>query len=81
MYDIAVTLRDPDTGWDHYANEWVVIADDEKEIARRTLYHPHVNEQLFKRFVRDVVIPVDAKSTKVYAQCNKGHKSKVYVLK
>ncbi len=80
LHDIAVTIRHSDTGWDHYANEWVVIVDDEHELAKRTLYHPHVNEQPFKRFVRDVLIPADAKSIKIYAQCNKGHKSVAYVL-
>ncbi len=80
LFDIAVTLRHPDTGWDHFANEWVVIMDDDKELAKRTLHHPHVNEQPFKRFVRDVQIPLEAKMVKVYAQCNKGHKSKAYIL-
>ena len=80
LFDIAVTLRHPDTGWEHYANEWVVIMDDEVELAKRTLYHPHVNEQPFTRYVRDVKIPTDAKSIKVIARCNKGHESKPYVL-
>ena len=80
LFDIAVTLRHPDTGWDHYASEWVIIADDEIEIAKRTLYHPHVNEQPFTRYVRDINIPTDLKSLKIYAQCNKGHKSNAFNL-
>ena len=80
LFDIAVTLRHPDTGWEHFANQWVVILDGETEIAKRTLHHPHVDEQPFKRYVRDVRIPIDAKLIEVFAQCNKGHKSKVYVL-
>jgi len=81
LFDIAVILRHPDTGWDHYASEWIVIVNDETEIAKRTLYHPHVNEQPVKRYVRDILIPENAKTIKIYAQCNLGHKSKAYILK
>ena len=80
LFDIAVTIKHPDTGWDHYASEWVVIVDDEKEVAKRTLYHPHVKEQPFTRYLRDVQIPQDATSIKVYAKCNQGHKSTPYIL-
>jgi len=80
LFDIAVTIKHPDTGWEHFANEWVVIVDDEKEVAKRTLYHPHVKEQPFTRYLRDVLIPQDAKSIKVFAKCNKGHQSAPYIL-
>ena len=80
LFDIAVTIRHSDTGWEHFANEWVVIVDNEKEVAKRTLYHPHVNEQPFTRYLRDVTIPQDATSIKVVAKCNKGHRSKPYIL-
>jgi hypothetical protein len=80
LFDIAVTIRHPDTGWDHYVNEWVVNADDGKEIAKRTLYHPHVNEQPFTRYLRDALIPTDAKKVTIIAKCNKGHESKPYIL-
>ena len=80
LFDIAVTIEHDDTGWEHYANEWVVIVDDKKEVGKRTLYHPHVNEQPFTRYLRDIKIPADAKSIKVYAKCNKGHRSQPYVL-
>ena len=80
LFDIAVTLRHPDTGWDHFANEWVVIVNGDKQIAKRKLHHPHVNEQPFKRYVRDVKIPDDAQTVEIYAQCNKRHKSTAYVI-
>jgi hypothetical protein len=80
LFDVAVTIRHPDTGWDHYANEWIVVTADGKEIAKRTLYHPHVNEQPFTRYVKDVVIPVDVSRVTISAKCNKGHESKPYIL-
>lgn len=80
LFDIAVTIEHPDTGWDHYASEWVVIVDDEIEVGKRTLYHPHINEQPFTRYLRDIKIPPSAQSIKVYAKCNQGHRSKPYVL-
>ena len=80
LFNITVTIRHPDTGWDHYASEWVVIADDEKEIAKRTLYHPHVNEQPFTRSLADVLLPTEANKITIKAICSKGHESKPYVL-
>ena len=48
-FDIDVTLRHADTGWDHYANRWEVLAPDGSVLATRVLAHPHVNEQPFTR--------------------------------
>lgn len=47
--NISVTLRHADTGWEHYADLWRVLAPDGKELGRRVLYHPHVEEQPFTR--------------------------------
>ncbi len=52
-----VTLRHADTGWDHYANQWEVLTPDRKLIAKRVLYHPHVDEQPFTRSLSGVKIP------------------------
>jgi len=59
-----VTLKHADEGWDHYANEWQVLAPDNKILATRTLYHPHVHEQPFTRSISGVKIPKDL--SKVY---------------
>jgi len=56
-FDIDVTLRHDDTGWDHYANRWEVIGPDGRVLATRVLYHPHVNEQPFTRSLSGVKIP------------------------
>lgn len=44
-----VTLRHADTGWNHYADLWRVLAPEGDELGRRVLYHPHVDEQPFTR--------------------------------
>ncbi len=80
LFDIAVTIRHEDTGWEHYANEWVIMADGEKQLAKRKLHHPHVNEQPFTRYSRDVLIPPDAKRVTIHAKCNHGHESSTYIL-
>ncbi len=56
-WDISVTVRHQDTGWDHYADWWRVVAPDGTEIARRVLLHPHENEQPFTRSLSQVAIP------------------------
>lgn len=49
VWQVSVTLRHADSGWDHYANVWVVETLDGKEIGRRVLFHPHETEQPFTR--------------------------------
>ena len=52
-----VTLRHGDTGWEHYADRWDVLAPDGGLLGSRTLFHPHVNEQPFTRSLSGVAIP------------------------
>lgn len=52
-----VTVQHADTGWDHYANEWQVLAPDGSVLGTRVLYHPHVDEQPFTRSLSGVKIP------------------------
>lgn len=56
-FNIEVTLRHADTGWDHYANRWEVLAPDGRVIATRVLAHPHEHEQPFTRGLSGVRIP------------------------
>lgn len=58
-YDLDVTLRHADTGWDHYANRWEVVGPDGRVLATRVLYHPHINEQPFTRSLSGVKIPAE----------------------
>jgi len=62
-----VTLKHNDTGWDHYADAWRVVTTNGKEIAKRTLYHPHENEQPFTRSLGDVQIPANVNEVFVEA--------------
>ena len=52
-----VTLRHADSGWEHYADGWEVLAPDGASLGMRVLVHPHVNEQPFTRSLGGVVIP------------------------
>ncbi len=67
-WSFAVTLKHADEGWEHYANEWQVIAPDNKILATRTLYHPHVNEQPFTRGTQGVKISDDIKTVRIIAK-------------
>lgn len=58
-WSAAVTLQHADTGWDHYADAWRVVAPDGRVLGTRTLYHPHVNEQPFTRNLGNIEIPAD----------------------
>jgi hypothetical protein len=52
-----VTISHPDTGWDHYASGWQILAPDGSVLGYRELTHPHVDEQPFTRVLSGVVIP------------------------
>jgi len=52
-----VTVLHDDTGWDHYADKWDVVAPDGSILGTRILLHPHVNEQPFTRSLSNVKIP------------------------
>lgn len=56
-YDVSVTVRHADSGWDHYANRWDLIDVEGNIIASRVLLHPHVDEQPFTRGLTGVEIP------------------------
>ena len=48
-YRVDATVAHGDTGWDHYANRWDVLAADGTVLGVRELLHPHENEQPFTR--------------------------------
>jgi hypothetical protein len=59
VYRFDVSVRHDDTGWDHYANKWQVLAPDGRVLGTRELLHPHVDEQPFTRSLSGVGIPAD----------------------
>ena len=56
-WSFNVTVRHADTGWEHYADRWDVVAPDGTVLASRTLLHPHVGEQPFIRSLGNVTVP------------------------
>ena len=48
-FRIDATVLHEDSGWDHYANRWDVLAVDGRILGTRELAHPHENEQPFTR--------------------------------
>lgn len=65
-----VTIRHPDTGWDHYADGWRVLAMDGTELGMRVLHHPHETEQPFTRSLGGVAMPEGASQVQVQARCS-----------
>ncbi|MEL7165121.1 MAG: hypothetical protein AAGL96_06565 [Pseudomonadota bacterium] len=67
-YTVSVTIRHPDTGWDHYADGWRVLDMDGNELGMRVLYHPHVDEQPFTRSLGGVRIPAGTTEVQIQAR-------------
>jgi hypothetical protein len=73
-YDFDVTIRSNDTGWEHYADAFEVLAPDGSVLGQRILLHPHTNEQPFTRDLYGVAIPSGITQVTVRAR----HKPKGY---
>ena len=56
-WEIQVTLKHTDTGWQHYADAWRIVDEKGSVLGTRTLHHPHVDEQPFTRSLSGVAIP------------------------
>jgi len=69
QWRVDVTLRHADEGWEHYANVWVVETPGGERLGKRTLFHPHVNEQPFTRSTT-VDIPAETDTVRVRAGDN-----------
>ncbi len=52
-----VTVAHGDTGWEHYADKWDVVAPDGAVLGTRVLFHPHEAEQPFTRSLGGIEIP------------------------
>ena len=70
LYRFDVTVRHADTGWEHYADRWEVVAPDGRVLGTRTLLHPHVEEQPFTRSLGGVRIPGDVTDVLIRARDN-----------
>lgn len=66
-YTFHVTVRHADTGWDHYADRWEIVAPDGTVLATRVLLHPHETEQPFTRSLPNVEIPDDVPEVTIRA--------------
>ena len=70
VFRFDVTVAHADTGWEHYADRWEVVAPDGTILGTRTLLHPHENEQPFTRSLSGVAIPPDIATVTVRAHDN-----------
>ena len=57
IWRFHVTVAHGDTGWQHYADKWDVVAPDGAVLGTRVLLHPHETEQPFTRSLGGVKIP------------------------
>ena len=57
VWRFDVTVSHADTGWDNYANRWLVFASGSNQmLGERVLLHPHVAEQPFTRSLSGITI-------------------------
>lgn len=66
-FGFSVTISHADSGWDHYADKWDIVGENDVVYGTRVLHHPHVNEQPFTRSLSGVKIPDGVKSVFIRA--------------
>jgi len=66
-FRVDATVLHADTGWDHYADRWDVLAPDGSVLGSRVLAHPHENEQ---PFTRSLTLTIPASVTEITLQAN-----------
>ena len=66
-YQLDVTVRHADSGWDHYADKWEVLDPSGVVLGTRVLLHPHVDEQPFIRSLAGLNVPHGIKQVTVRA--------------
>lgn len=78
----TVSIRHADEGWTHFANGFEVLSPKGEVLGRRSLTHPHVNEQPFSRSIRNISIPplIDKVIIKAYDSVH-GASQQKYVVK
>lgn len=69
-WTFSVTVRHPDTGWDHYADGWDIQTPDGTQIGYRKLLHPHEQEQPFTRSLGNIEIPDGVDTVIIRAHCS-----------
>ena len=69
-WSIEVTLSHPDTGWDHFANGWEVLAPNGTRLGYRELTHPHVDEMPFTRALTIPAVPDGNDHVLIRPKCN-----------
>ena len=67
---LDVTISHSDTGWDHYADGWEVLAPDGTSLGLRVLTHPHETEQPFTRSLDGVGLPDGTTEVLIRARCS-----------
>jgi hypothetical protein len=69
-FTFNVTVQHADEGWNHYADHWLILDNNEQVIAARKLMHPHVKEQPFTRSLSYIQIPDEITEVTIRAHCS-----------
>lgn len=68
-WNLTVTLKHPDSGWNHYADGWEVLDENGDRLGYRLLAHPHEHEQPFTRSLGGVEISAGIDKVFIRAHC------------
>lgn len=80
-WTVRAVIRHPDTGWDHYASGWQVLAPDGQVLAFAEITHPHPGGEPIKEELTGITLPQGVDHLMIRVRCTlDGWSARVYRL-
>ena len=68
-WTVRALIRHPDSGWDHYASGWQVLAPDGTELAFAEITHPHLDGEPIREELTGIRLPQGVDHLTIRVRC------------
>lgn len=68
-WTVRALIRHPDSGWDHYASGWQVLAPDGTVLGFAEITHPHLEGEPIQEELTGITLPDGADHLMIRVRC------------
>lgn len=68
-WTVRATIRHPDSGWDHYASGWQVLAPDGTVLGFAEITHPHLEGEPIQEELAGITLPEGIDHLMIRVRC------------
>ncbi len=68
-WTVRAVIRHPDSGWDHYASGWQVLAPDGTVLAFAEITHPHLDGEPIQEELTGIQLPQGVDHLMIRVRC------------